>query len=426
MESYIFFNKTIIDAVAQNDDVLICEKYLIYVWLRLAGLICDHYSFKNFEENNLVFKNSYDSYEDPAKDIILELKDLCLSKPSSINIKSFFVGVDSFNAYFYHYWYSGNLKKQLKGFMSFYKIKEESFDKIDEAIKEIQPYIEDDKQKKVCEGYYHNFSLFKETVEDLKKAADKECQNSIFAKYMRVINGEKRFPVEVMFDDAVNPLERIKIVYVYYFANFHMHKRYVSLSEIDKRQERFMFLENFLIEHGDYFDKVCGRINEFRFIYGLLNLHYDTEKFKSEMETVISQAKKSTCEIIENTNEKFMNYDVTLLSNILNGLTANYHPFKTVLELFDFEGITREMIVEYHLPYLNDYLEFCEKLFSNNPGIEELRNSWYVLVRDVLFRYVERFDLIPYKELYEQYETKLKMLAGIGYSKKENLNYNPF
>lgn len=426
VESYIFFNKTIIDAVAQNDDVLICEKYLIYVWLRLAGLICDHYSFKNFEENNLFFKNSYDSYEDPAIDIILELKDLCLSKPSSINIKSFFVGVDSFNAYFYHYWYSGNLKKQLKRFMSFYKIKEESFDKIDEAIKEIQPYIEDDKQKKVCDGYYHNFSVFKETVEDLKKAADIEHQNSIFAKYMRVMNGEKRFPVEVMFDDAVNPLEKIKIVHVYYFANFHIHKRYVSLSEIDKRQERFMFLENFLIEHGDYFDKVFGRINEIRFIYALLNLHYDTEKFKSEMETVISQAKKSTCEIIEKTNEKFMNYDVTLLSNILNGLTANYHPFKTVLELFDFEGITREMLVEYHLPYLNNYLEFCEKLFSNNPGIEELRNSWYVLVRDVLFRYVERFDLIPYKELYEQYETKLKMLAGIGYSKKENLNYNPF
>lgn len=426
LERYIFFNKTIIDAVAQNDDVLICEKYLIYVWLRLAGLICDHYSFKNFEENNLVFKNSYDSYEDPAIDIILELKDLCLSKPSSINIKSFFAGVDSFNAYFYHYWYSGNLKKQLKGFMSFYKIKEESFDKLDEAIKEIQPYIENDKQKKVCDGYYHNFSLFKETVEDLKKAADIERQNSIFAKYMRVINGEKRFPVEVMFDDAVNPLEKIKIVYVYYFANFHMHKRYVSLSEIDKRQERFMFLENFLIEHGDYFDKAFGRINEIRFIFALLNLHYDTEKFKSEMETVMSQAKKSTCEIIENANEKFVNYDVTLFSNILNGLTANYHPFKTVLELFDFEGITREMLVEYHLPYLNDYLEFCEKLFSNNPGIEELRNSWYVLVRDVLFRYVERFDLIPYKELYEQYETKLKMLAGIGYSKKENLNYNPF
>ena len=84
------------------------------------------------------------------------------------------------------------------------------------------------------------------------------------------------------------------------------------------------------------------------------------------------------------------------------------------------------MLIFQYLPYLNNYLEFCEKLFSNNPGIEELRNSWYVLVRDVLFRYVERFDLIPYKELYEQYETKLKMLAGIGYSKKENLNYNPF
>jgi hypothetical protein len=136
-------------------------------------------------------------------------------------------------------------------------------------------------------------------------------------------------------------------------------------------------------------------------MFACLSLNYNIEEFHKNMDILMKQLKEITVRRIEASKEI---YDIWI-------------SFEERSDFFEYENIDTQLISKYILPYIKDYLSFCESLFdSKNMD----KRDWYLSVHLGLKVYSSRHRTKNFLSLFEEYEVKCHDCIGIDYTLTKN------
>ena len=385
----VFYDKIFTESVNLSDDTINMKLANVHIWFTLES-ICSGY-----------FGDYLNVWEEPAFDAITAMHNYCLSNPNDENINFFVEEVILFSQYLKSLYQSGRLK-ELLGF-STWTFNEEAFLKIQEYIDSLSNYMTP-KQKKICEVYFsYNLKQTIKAVELLPKSVVEESQklaNSDFGIYSKAIfKKQKNILPEIMKCGNLSTYGKIELVKLYYtrcvdsfYGAMHFDERWNS--ELEDQKNKYNFLKDFLSNYGDSLDESNDCLNYIRWMFACLSLNYNIEVFHKNMKILIKQLEKITIKRAMTTKE---------FSNI-------WKPFDNERDFFEYENIDSQLISEFIVPYIKDYLNLCESLTDSN---DASKNIWYCSVYNNLKRYCKYGSC--FLTMFKEYEKKYHSCLGIDY-----------
>lgn len=390
------FNENCAEILELCDDKINLKWSNIFIWFTLES-VCKGY-----------FSYSSDVCEESALQAISAIHKYCLEYPSEDNISFFAEGVMLFSKYFELLLESGNLKTLLSFSWTF---KEKEFLKIEEYIYSLKEYMTTE-QKKIClADFSHNLKETAKAVAFSSKSVKtnlRKIESSKSRVYAKSLTKKRLFVA--MDDTELSLREKINLVQLYYmnswgdaFWNTPFYGDDSKRKEqIDKhRYNRYIFLKDLLSEYGSVFDKSTEHFNYIRWMFACLSLNYNIEEFQKNMDILMKQLKEITVRRIEASKEI---YDIWI-------------SFEERSDFFEYENIDTQLISKYILPYIKDYLSFCESLFdSKNMD----KRDWYLSVHLGLKVYSSRHRTKNFLSLFEEYEVKCHNCIGIDYTLTKN------
>ena len=386
----VFYDKIFTESVNLSDETINMKLANVHIWLTLES-ICSGYS-----------GDYLDVWEEPAFDAIAAMHNYCLSNPNDENINFFVEEVILFSQYLKSLYQSGRLKKLL-GF-STWTFKEKEFLQIQEYVDSLSNYMSS-KQKEICKEYFaHNLTQIKKVVEFLPAKVIEESQsfaNSDFGIYSNAIfKKQKNILPEIMKCDTLSLYGKIELVKLYYTRcvdSFYGAMRFDEKwnSELEDQNNKYNFLKGFLSNYGESFDNSNDCFNYIRWMYACLSVKYDIAEFHKNMKILISQLENITIKRVMTTKEFY---------NI-------WKPFEESEDFFEYENIDSQLISNFILPYIKEYLSFCESVFDVKTLDE---GKWYNSICVSLKLYSERYGS-GFLMLLKEYEDKYHNCLGVDY-----------
>ena len=377
------------------DDSIKLKLVNIRIWFILNSICADF------------LLDCFDKWEEPAIADITAIYENCIDNPSEENIRYFVKGVTLFSRYFKTLYESGRLK-ELLGF-STWSFKEKEFLQIEEYIKTLNHYMTS-KQKNICEEYFsHNLKEIIKVVKVLPEIVVRESQesaNSSFMGYVKaILYKQKNVLSTIMEDDNLSLNGKVELVKIYYdrcvdsfYDSFHFGTKWNGKE--DDQKNKYNFLKEFTLKYGSVFDKSVECFNYIRWMYACLSLNYNVEDFHANMKILMKQLEEISIRRVVS-NKDFLSI---------------WTPFEEQRDLFEYEMINPQLISKYILPYIKEYLSFCESLFDRK-GIN--KNDWYASVCIGLKNYAQRYGS-GFLTLFKDYEVKYHNCLGIDYTLTKN------
>lgn len=372
------------------DDSTMLKVVNIRIWFILNSIIADY------------LLDCFDKWEEPAIDDITNVYEYSLSNPSDEKISYFVEGVLLFSRYFKALYESGRLKKLLE--FSTWTFKEKEFLQIQEYVDSLSNYMSS-KQKEICKEYFaHNLTQIKKVVEFLPAKVIEESQsfaNSDFGVYSKAIfKKQTAILPEIMKCDTLSLYGKIELVKLYYTRcvdSFYGAMRFDEKwnSELEDQNNKYNFLKDFLSNYGESFDNSNDCFNYIRWMYACLSLKYDIAEFHKNMKILMSQLENITIKRVMTTKEFY---------NI-------WKPFEESEDFFEYENIDSQLISNFILPYIKEYLSFCESVFDVKTLDE---GKWYNSICVSLKLYSERYGS-GFLMLLKEYEDKYHNCLGVDY-----------
>lgn len=405
------FNKNYCEALDLCDDKTRFKWIIIYIWFVLKSICEDCFDGTLESICESYFNGTLDNFEEEAIRAITAIYEHCLNHPTEDNIRFFAEGVMLFSKYFELLVESGNIKNLLQASWTF---KEDEFLKIEKYIYSLKEYMTTE-QKKICiKAFSHNLKKVAEDVvfstiaaalpDETFETDSQKIKSSKYREYEKSLS-EKRLFV-AMDDSELSCREKIDLAKSYYenswidslFNSPLYCVEWKCKEQEDKhRYNRYIFLKDLLSEYGSEFDKSTYHFNYIRWMYACLSLIYNIEDFHKNMDILMKQLKEITLQRIESSKE-------------INDI---WEPFEERADFFEYEDIDNQSITKYVLPYIKDYLVFCEALFdSKNMD----KKDWYLSVHLDLHIYLNRHNSENFSSLFKEYKLKCHNAIGIDYT----------
>ena len=266
------------------------------------------------------------------------------------------------------------------------------------------------KQKNICEEYFsHNLKEIIKVVKVLPEIVVRESQesaNSSFMGYVKaILYKQKNVLSTIIEDDNISLNGKVELVKIYYdrcvdsfYDSFHFGTKWNGKE--DDQKNKYNFLKEFTLKYGSVFDKSVECFNYIRWMYACLSLNYNVEDFHANMKILMKQLEEISIRRVVS-NKDFLSI---------------WTPFEEQRDLFEYEMINPQLISKYILPYIKEYLSFCESLFDRK-GIN--KNDWYASVCIGLKNYAQRYGS-GFLTLFKDYEVKYHNCLGIDYTLTKN------
>lgn len=392
-------NKNFKNVLALCDNEINLKVANIYIWSALDSAThwCSSYSICNLEIS--------------AVDCFERIYEFCLESPNEENMNFFVEGIMLFSKHFQIFYESGKYESLLNSSelcdeLSFseWNFRAKEFLKLEKYICSLNAYMTRE-QLDICKKNllpYLNRSVFLPQIDEEKTKKDSLNDNKHFES---VINGIKDKLSSVMRNDQYSLHRKIEIIKSHY-DNYSSAVFMTSIlyaeeqrqkEQIEKqRHDRYIILKDFLSEYGNIFDESEDCFNYIRWMYACLSLNYNIEEFYENMNILMNQLKQITVQRIESSKEIY---------NI-------WKPFYEKYNFFESEDINVQLISKYVLPYIKEYLNFCESLLDNQ---NTNKKEWYTSVCADLNTYYKAEYGFGFLELLNEYEKKFYSCIGEEY-----------
>ena len=159
-------------------------------------------------------------------------------------------------------------------------------------------------------------------------------------------------------------------------------------------------------KYSKIFDYQESAFNHIMYIYAMLSLPCNNDIFQTKMDIILEQLKRNTIYSAKTNSIKTMQDNIAAFFISLPRKVINH--------------VDNNVLYKQLLPYIKDYLNYCENFFASNTVSREFFKEWHKKIRITLNYCSIKCKLGSFKSLYDQYAEKHNNIIGIDYHLKQN------